>query len=323
MSPSRTGRQRSREKTLKNVFALADLDKGVDVAPPIRLGVFGDPVEHSLSPQMQNAALKQCKIDMQYVRFHISPPELREALDLVRKHEFIGLNLTIPHKVAALELLDSAEENVKRIGAANVIKVESGKLRSFNTDGRGFARAIREEFSVDLRDLRVMILGAGGAARAIALQCAKENCERLVIANGTFEKGQKLADSLRDFFSGPKVLGPVPRLQAIRWEESAFRFQIANVDLVVNATPVGLNRGDPSPIPSRLLAPHLMVYDTVYSADRTPFVSAAIEAGARAVNGLSMLLHQGALAFEIWFEREAPLEVMRRALGGSGSPNTI
>ena len=310
----RTSRPNKKGAVVKDVYTLADLQNWKNVDPPIRLGVVGDPVEHSLSPQMQNAALKQAKIDMQYARFHILPNELGEALDLIRKLDFVGVNLTTPHKIAALALLDAVEENVKRIGAANVIKVEDRRLRGFNTDGRGFARAVREEFSVDLRDLRVLILGAGGAARAIALQCAKENCERLVIANGTFEKGQQLADSLRDFFSGPKVFGPVPRLQAIRWEEAAFRFQIANIDLVINATPVGLNRGDPSPIPARLLAPHLIVYDTVYSEKRTPLVAAAIEAGARAANGLSMLLHQGALAFEIWFEREAPLEVMRKAI---------
>jgi shikimate dehydrogenase len=263
---------------------------------------------------MQNAALKRCKIDIEYARFHISPDELHEAFDLIRKKEFVGVNLTIPHKLAALAFLDSRDDEVKQIGAANVIKIDNGKMRGFNTDGRGFSRAVREEFSVDLRDMRVLVLGAGGAARAIARQCAKESCERLVIANGTFEKGQQLADSLRNFFEGPKVFGPVPRLQAIPWDESAFKFQIANVDLVVNATPVGLNRGDPPPIPSRLLAPHVMVYDTIYSAKRTPLVAAAIEAGARAANGLSMLLHQGALAFEIWFEREAPLEVMRKAL---------
>jgi shikimate dehydrogenase len=263
---------------------------------------------------MQNAALKHCKIDMQYARFHILPDELREATDRIRKLEFIGVNLTIPHKISALELLDVADENAKRVGAVNVVKVESGKLRGFNTDGRGFARAIREEFSVDLRDLRVMLLGAGGAARAIALQCAKENCERLVIANRSSEKAQKLADELRVFFTGPKVLGPVARLQAIPLEEVAIRFQIGNVDLVVNTTPVGLNRGDTSPIPARLLAPHLMIYDTIYSAERTPLLSAAVEAGARGANGLSMLLHQGALAFEIWFQREAPIDVMRKAL---------
>jgi shikimate dehydrogenase len=303
-----------KRKTLKSVYSLSDLKSWRDIDPPIRLGVFGDPVEHSLSPQMQNGALEHCKIDMQYARFHILPNGLRKAFDLIRKLEFVGVNLTIPHKIAALELLDATEDNVKRIGASNVIRIENGKLRGFNTDGRGFSRAVREEFSVDLRDLRVMVLGAGGAARAIALQCAKENCERLVIANGTFEKGQQLADSLRNFFEGPKVLGPVPRLQAVPWEERAFQFQIANVDLIVNATPVGLNRGDASPIPSRLLAPHVMVYDTIYSEKRTPLVSAAIEAGARAANGLSMLLHQGALAFEIWFQREAPLEVMRAAI---------
>jgi shikimate dehydrogenase len=305
---------KKKRASAKEVYTLADLQSWRDVDPPIRVGIFGDPVEHSLSPQMQNAALKHSKIDMQYARFHILPAELSEALDRVRELEFVGLNLTLPHKIAAPELVDRVDDDAKQIGAVNVIKIDNGKSYGFNTDGRGFARAIREEFSVDLRDLRVMILGAGGAARAIAFECAKSHCERLVIANGTFEKGERLAEKLRNFFEGPKVLGPVPRLQAIRWEESAFQFQIANVDLVVNATPVGLNRGDPSPLSARLLAPHLMVYDTIYSAERTPLISAAIEAGARAANGLSMLLHQGALAFEIWFERPAPLEVMRKAL---------
>lgn len=308
---------KKKSTSAKQVYGLADLrdwSKAThDVDPPIRLGVFGDPVAHSLSPQMQNAALQHCKIDIQYVRFQISPDELREALKLVRDLKFVGVNLTVPHKIAALKLVDDLEEGAKSIGAVNAVK-NNGKLHGLNTDGKGFARAIREEFVVDLRDLRVMILGAGGAARAIAMQCAKENCERLVIANRTLEKGKKLADELRDFFAGPRVLGPVARLQAIAWDEAAFRFQIGNVDLIVNATPLGLNRSDPSPIPARLLAPHLMVYDTIYSERRTPFVSAAVEAGARGANGLSMLLHQGALAFEIWFGREAPLNVMRAAL---------
>jgi shikimate dehydrogenase len=303
-----------RPRGIKEVYTLADLHSWREVNPPIRLGVLGDPVEHSLSPQMQNAALRHDKIDMQYARFHIRPAELREALNRVRDLQFLGLNLTLPHKIGAPELIDRLDDDAKQIGATNVIKIDNGRLDGFNTDGRGFALALREEFSVDLRDLRVMILGAGGAARAIALECAKSHCERLVIANGTFEKGERLAERLRNYFEGPKVFGPVPRLQAIRWEEAAFQFQIANIDLVVNATPVGLNPGDPSPLSSRLLAPHLMVYDTIYSDARTPLVSAALEAGARAANGLSMLLHQGALAFEIWFGRAAPIEVMRKAL---------
>ncbi len=280
--------------------------------PPIRLGVLGDPVAHSLSPQMQNAALNACEIDMQYGRFQIAPDELEESLRLIRTLDFVGVNLTVPHKIAACGFMDDIDENARRIDAINTIKIEAGKLRGYNTDGKGFARAVRQEFSVDLRDLRIMILGAGGAARAVAFQCARENCERLVIANRTLEKAERLAEELRDYFAGPRVLGPVSRLQAVPWEESAIRFQIAHLDLIVNATPLGLNRSDPSPIPARLLAPHLMIYDMVYA--RGSLVAAALEAGPRAVNGLSMLLHQGALAFEIWFERDAPMAAMRAAL---------
>jgi shikimate dehydrogenase len=303
-----------KKKRAKEVYTLADLRKWESIDPPIRLAVFGDPVAHSLSPQMQNAALKACKIAMQYARFQISPDELESALDLIRELNFIGLNVTTPHKIAASKLMGEVDDNAKRIGAINTIKVDNAKLRGYNTDGKGFARAVRQEFAVDLRDLRVMILGAGGAARAIALQCARENCERLVITNRTFAAAQRLAEDLREYFRGPRVLGPVPRLQAIPWEEAAIRFQIANLDLIVNSTPLGLNRSDPSPIPARLLAPHLMVYDTVYGESRTPFVAAASEAGARAANGLSLLLHQGALAFEIWFEHEAPIAAMRETL---------
>lgn len=307
-----------KKKGTTDRYTLADLENWREavqnVRPPIRLGVFGDPVAHSLSPHLQNAALKHCKIDMQYALFHIRANELRRALRNLSKLDFVGINLTVPHKIAGFGQIDEADEPARRLGAVNTIKIDNGKLRGFNTDGRGFSRAIREEFSVDLRDLRVLILGAGGAARAIAFQCAQEGCERLVITNRTFEKAKQLTDELRDFFAGPKVLGPVARLQTIAWDESAFPFQIANVDLIVNATPLGLNRSDPSPIPARLLAPHVMIYDTVYSDKRTPFVSAALEAGARAANGLSMLLHQGALAFEIWFDRETPIDVMRAAL---------
>jgi shikimate dehydrogenase len=224
------------------------------------------------------------------------------------------VNLTVPHKIAAVELVDEMDETARKIGAVNTIQVQNGKLRGFNTDGRGFARAIREEFYVDLRDLRILILGAGGAARAIGLQCAKENCERLVIANREVARANALCEQLREFFAGPRVLGPVARLQAIALDEAALRFQVANIDLVVNATPLGLARGDAVLIPARLLAPHLMVYDTVYASSPTPLVGSAIEAGARAANGLSMLLHQGALAFELWFDRAAPVEAMWKAL---------
>src|SRR6476646_1693021 len=196
---------------MKEVYALDDLKNWGRVknqaGAPIQLGILGDPVAHSFSPQIQNAALKHCQINMGYARFQIAPEELKDALEQIRERNFVGANLTIPHKAKAVSLIDELDPEAKRIGAVNVIKVVKGKHLGFNTDGRGFSRAIREEFSVDLRDLRILVLGAGGGARAVALQCAKENCERLVIANRTFEKAKKLADELRDFFAGPRVLG--------------------------------------------------------------------------------------------------------------------
>src|SRR5437867_525593 len=229
-----------KKRRAKEVYTLADLRKWEIIDPPVRLGVFGDPVAHSLSPQIQNAALKTCKIDMQYARFQISPNELQSALDLIRELNFVGVNLTTPHKIAASKLMGEVDDNARSIGAINTIKVDHAKLRGYNTDGKGFTRAVRQEFAVDLRDLRVMILGGGGVARAIALQCARENCERLVITNRTFVTARKLAEALREYFAGPRVLGPVPRLQPIPWEEAVIRFQIAHLDLVVNATSVGL-----------------------------------------------------------------------------------
>jgi shikimate dehydrogenase len=300
-------------------YTLPDLENWTEIArdidPPIRLGVFGDPVAHSLSPQMQNTALHDCGIDMQYARFHIRPNELRSALRLLRELNFVGINVTVPHKVASFTQVDETDESATRPGAVNTIRVSDGKLIGSNTDGEGFLRAIRTEFLIDLRDLRVMIIGAGGGTgRAIAWQCALENCERLVLINRTLEKATALAEHLRPFFSGPRVLGPSARLEAVAWNESAMRMQLAEIDLIVNATPLGMNPSDPTPVAARLIAPHHIVFDCVYGLSKTALVRAAEEAGARGANGLSMLVYQGALSFSIWFNREAPIEAMRAAL---------
>ena len=300
-------------------YTLADLEKWREIArdinPPIRLGVFGDPVAHSLSPDMQNAALRACEINAQYARFHIRPNELRSAMRFLRKLDFIGVNLTAPHKIAGFAQIDEADEFASRAGSVNTIRLRDKKLIGSNTDGEGFLRAIRAEFSVDVRDLRVMIIGAGGGTgRAIAWQCALENCERLVLVNRTLEKANAVRERLRPFFMEPRVLGTAARLEAVAWEESAIRMQLADTDLIVNATPLGMNSSDPAPIPARLLAPHHMVFDCVYGPSKTALLRAAEQAGARSANGISMLLHQGALSFSIWFDREPPIEAMRKAL---------
>lgn len=304
---------------MKDTCVLEDLRKWSEVTageqPPLRLAVFGDPVAHSASPPMHNAALEKCGIAARYCRLHILAEELAEAVRLLPSQGFIGVNCTIPHKAAVLPLMDRVDEHALRIGVVNTVVVEGERLIGFNTDGPGFVRAIRADFGVDLRDLRVMVLGAGGGAgRAIAMQCGIENCERLVIVNRTADKARALAADLAPFFRGPRVFGPGERLEVATWDNATLRSQLEHTDLVVNCTSVGMKSSDPSPLASALLQPHLMVYDTIYTARRTRLMLAADDAGARSANGLSMLLHQGALSFEIWFNREAPLGEMRAAL---------
>ncbi len=303
----------------KDVYTLADLQDWktatADASPPLRLSVFGDPVAHSKSPPMQNAALEKCGIEARYTRLNIRADELSSALRLLARAGFIGANLTIPHKTAALPLLDEVSEHARCIGAVNTVRVDGEKLIGSNTDGPGFVRAIRGDFGVDLRDLRVLILGSGGGAgRAIAVQCALENCERLVLANRTFSKAQTLAAELAPYFRSARLLGPVARLEAVPLEIHAIRPQLQNIDLIVNASSVGMKNTDAPLLPSSALAPHLLVFDAVYTTHHTPLLEAAELAGARVANGMSMLLHQGALAFETWFNRDAPLDAMRAAL---------
>jgi len=308
----------------KDVYTLADLRDWATAiggeVPPIRLAVLGDPVAHSRSPQMHNAALEAAGIRAAYARLHIAPEGLPEALRSLPERDFIGANVTIPHKPAALALMDEVDPQARRAGGVNTVVVEGCKLLGFSTDGPGLVRAIRADFGFDLRDLRVLILGAGGGAgRAIAVQCAVEGSARLVLVNRTFERAQALAAELAPEFRETRVTGPLARLEAVPWNDAALARQLPHIDLVINATPLGMASAAPefrriSPIPASLLRPTHLVYDTVYTAGRTPLLLAADEAGARGSNGLSMLLHQGALSFEIWFGRPAPLDVMRNAL---------
>ncbi|MEM7145184.1 MAG: shikimate dehydrogenase [Verrucomicrobiota bacterium] len=304
---------------MKDVYTYDDLqswDSSTDdLAPPARLSVFGAPVAHSLSPQMHNPALETAGIDSQYVRLQIEPDQLADALRLLPQKNFIGTNITIPHKTNALEAMDEVDDLAQRIGAVNTVVIENDTLIGFNSDGPGFLRAIREEFSVDVSDLRIMILGAGGGAgRAVAVQCAVEECERLVLVNRTAEKAQLLADELNQYFDDERVSGPGDRLKALPWDHDAMKPELDEIDLIVNATSLGMKRTDPDLLPDSLIQPHHLIYDMVYSPPRTKLISSAHTAGARAANGLSMLLWQGAISFEYWFNREPPVEKMRQGL---------
>lgn len=301
----------------REVYTLDDLrdwpaaTAGVD--PPLRLAVFGNPVAHSASPPMHNAALAVENINARYTRLHIRPEELAEALRLVARWNFVGVNLTIPHKAAAPPLLDAVDAHAATLGVVNTVRIApDGTLHGSNTDGPGFARAVQAEFDHGLKDLDVLILGAGGGTgRALAMQCVMEGCEDLVLVNRTIDKAHELADELRARFPRADC-----EITVAPWDDAALSDALDWVELVVNASAVGLEPSDASPLPSGVMPEWVKVFDTVYRRDGepTPLIAATRQAGARAAGGLSLLLHQGALSFERWFDRPAPLEAMRAAL---------
>lgn len=305
---------------MKAVYTLADLRdwaRATEGEPsPVRLAVVGDPVAHSASPAMHNAALEHCGIAARYVRLHLRAEELREGLSMIAGVGFVGVNCTIPHKAAALLAMDRVDEHAKRVGVVNTVMVEpGGTLAGFNTDGPGLVRAVDAEFGARLGDLRVMVLGAGGGAgRAIAIQCALEGCRRVVLVNRTAEKARDLAGELSGLWRGTGAPAHRDRVSAVEWEREALGRELREVDLVINCTSLGMGAGDSSPLPAAILHSGLILYDTIYTASRTQLMLAGDAVGARSANGFSMLLYQGALAFEIWFGRPAPVELMREAL---------
>ena len=293
---------------MKPVYTLGDLRDWKtathDCTPPLRLAVIGDPVAHSKSPQMHNPALLAAGIHAAYTRLHILPGEVEECLRLLPAAGFIGLNCTIPHKASALAAVDAPDEAARRAGGVNTITIHpDGTTAGTSTDGGGFSRAIRESFGTALASLRIVILGAGGGAgRAIAMQCASEGCATLTLINRTLEKLPAIATEIATFY-------PTERLALTSDPRAA-----QHADLIVNCTALGMKADDPSPIPADLLSTRQLVYDTIYVGHRTPLLRAADAAGARGANGLAMLLHQGALAFENWFSQPAPIEAMRAGL---------
>ena len=298
---------------MKDVYTLADLHAWeavtADDPVPLRLAVLGDPVAHSASPQMHNAALAESGIAARYCRLHVRPEEFDDALGMLAGKGFIGVNCTIPHKAAALAAVDEADENARRAGGVNTIVFgDGGRLRGCSTDGPGFARAVREQLGVDLRDVRVLVLGAGGGAgRAVAMHCASAGARGLTLINRSVEKLQPLHDAIAAFYPRESLdLGP--------WDAASLARALDVSDLIVNCSALGMRADDPSPIRAALLSQRHLIYDTIYTARRTPLMLAGDTVGARSANGLAMLLHQGALSFEHWFHRPAPLEVMRAAL---------
>jgi shikimate dehydrogenase len=266
--------------------------------------IIGDPVEHSLSPVMHNAAFKELGLNLVYVAFNVTRNELRDAISGAKSLGLLGLNVTMPHKNAVMSYLDETDSAAKAIGAVNTILNERGKIIGFNTDGKGAMVALQEN-GVSTDEKKMVLLGAGGAAKAIAFQAAQE-VEELVVLNRTSENAEKLAQLLCKKF-GNKVKGGTLSAEALKEE-------LKTTDILVNATSVGMNPNvNVSPVPSDLLKRDLCVMDIVYNPLETKLLADAKAAGAKVVSGLEMLLYQGAVAFEIWTKCPAPVDAMKKA----------
>lgn len=261
-------------------------------------GIIGWPVEHSLSPAMHNAAFAALGLNWRYVAFPVEPARVAEAVRGLAAAGVAGINVTIPHKRAVIECCSSVSDAVRAIGAANTLVPDgAGGFRADNTDAEGFARALDEQAPLDLAGEEVLILGAGGAARALAF-ILKRRGARVVVANRTPGRAEEVGADDEAPFAGPG------RDAAVR-----------RAALVVNATSLGLH-GDavPGELPLDAITPGQVVADIVYRSAGTPWLDAVAARGARTVDGLGMLLHQGAAAFAQWTGQEPPVEVMRAAL---------
>ena len=295
------------------------------ITPPIDgstrfCAVYGHPVRHSASPAMHNAALAELGLPWRYLAFDVHPDSLKEALAGARAVKFVGLNLTVPHKLLALDMMDVLDDSARRWGAVNTVRFEGRRgenwiplasmepgepteLRAhgFNTDADAIARSLREDLGLEIRGAKILILGAGGAGRVAALKLASEGAAELFLVNRTRQKLDELREILRVQFPAVRV---------------TLGFPAGKVDLLLNATSLGLSAEDPSPLADGDFALDRAgaVYDMIYRPAETALLRRARAAGCRGANGLGMLLYQGARALEIWSGRTAPVAVMRSAL---------
>jgi shikimate dehydrogenase len=277
-------------------------------------GIVGYPVEHSLSPVMQNAAFRDSGIDAEYLLYDVAPDGLEDFLDGLKSKGIAGLNVTIPHKIKAKEYLErkgSLDNNAKILGAVNTIKVSGETPRGFNTDGPGFYRSLVEDLKFEPEGKNIFVLGAGGAAKAVVMYLGNAPAS-ISVFDVDSKKTDDLQGHFRNYFDGKRLV-IVP-------DAGAIKAAIARSELFVNATPVGMKESDPSPVDKGLLHQGLYIYDLVYNTPYTRLVKEANSMKLHAVTGVGMLLYQGAIAFEIWTGRKAPVAVMRRLLKASLAP---
>ncbi|HAM49230.1 MAG TPA: shikimate dehydrogenase [Nitrospiraceae bacterium] len=261
-------------------------------------GLFGYPVEHSLSPLMHNVAFSYLGLDYCYVTFPVRPNFLGDAVKAIKALDLKGINVTVPHKENVIQFLDVVNEEAAFIGAVNTIQNSDGRLVGYNTDGRGFMESLNEA-GIEIEGRSTVIIGAGGACRAISYYLS-EKVTKLQIFDIDEGKVERLVNDLRTI--RPNV-GRTKNLASLE-----------GIDIVINATPLGLKNTDCSPVNLSLLTGKMTVCDLIYK--ETPLLKAASKKGCKTLDGLGMLLHQGVLAFEIWTGIKPPVDIMRNAISG-------
>jgi len=267
--------------------------------------LIGDPIEHSLSPLMQNLAFRSLGLDCIYLAFRVKPEELGWAIKGVRALGVSGFNVTVPHKVAVIPFLDDVDHSASDVGAVNTVTNRSGRLVGHNTDGSGALAALSDE-GVDLKGKKVVILGAGGAARAIAFATAHA-AGSLVIMNRTTSKAEELSSDLKKRYR--------KLIEARKLSNETLSEELVDAEVLINATSVGMSpRTEESLVNRHMIRPKTTVFDIVYNPLETKLISEAKAAGAKTIGGAKMLIYQGALSFEIWTGIKAPVDEMLKAV---------
>lgn len=270
------------------------------------VGLFGYPVKHTLSPPMHNAAYQAMGLNLVYLAFEVEPERLEAAIKGALALHWRGFNLTIPFKEKILPYLQEISPEARAIGAVNTVKIQGNRLKGYNTDGWGFFHSLKEK-GVEVSGKKIVILGAGGGARAISLELAQRGVAQMVVANRTLSRAREL---VKDVALQVKDCS----LKAIPLEEPTLSNYIREADILLNATSVGLHPEDSLLINSDALSPSLLVCDLIYSPPETRLLRIAREKGCRTLNGQGMLVYQGAQAIKIWTGKDPPLDLMHQAL---------
>ena len=267
------------------------------------VGIIGNPLAHSISPVFQQAAFDYLKLPVKYKIWKTSSSEFQQSIQNLRSIECLGANITIPYKEEVLKHLDGLDSKAKSIGAVNTIVKKNNKLIGYNTDAFGFIKSIQANSSFSFKGKRALIIGAGGAARAAAFSLIDEGINSLAIANRTIQRADDLADDISEVID----------VETLALKSPSFEELVGSSNLIINSSSVGMahtNTNSQSLIKADWISPGSLVFDMVYNPITTPLISEARKAGVETISGLSMLIYQGAASFNLWTNREAPIQIM-------------